>query len=468
MRLRDLLSVLPIALVAIGCQHQATPKTEADLADDAPPDSGEPQPKGSPPPEVVRPGVPTITYPSFQVLPDGRSVVTVTTTGTDSSVTEQKAEGRLVYFVSGVNVPYKVNRLPLETGNFATQVNRVTVSSAPGGATVVIDLREPSTATYTSSKVEGGTQISITLPKSEKWGKDGRRGSIGGPGWEETDSDGEHRRRRKNAENNDVENADKAESEDGKRYKRAIRQPVAWVDRHITLPYMTLMPDIGLSVFGEGTNDPNVRLSSGIHWGITDHIEVELTPNTFRFSPNAAYVEPSLGATFLFFKTTVEMAGRVRFFAPIDSANMNAASALLGLSVPVWFHLGHIARLETGATVSIKVNKPVVSGLIEAGVTPVVEEPGIPAKIVFQPVEPLFVGVGTGLTIADFSNAKSTLFIPLGAQIGITAAGEKHEPNADFGLRFDLPHFIAPGNPNDKVLEDVYQVAAWLRWYYYL
>lgn len=414
--------------------------------------------------------MPTITYPSFQVLPDGRSVVTVTTTGANTPLTEQKAEGRLVYFVAGVNVPYKVNRLPLETGNFATQVTRVTVSSAPGGATVVIDLREPSTATYTTSKVEGGTQISITLPKSEKWGKDGRRGSIGGAGWEDSDQgeEGGRRRHKKTADQNDVEDADKSGEEEGKRYKRAVRQPVRWVDRHITLPYMTLMPDIGVSVFGEGTNDPFVHLSSGIHWGITDHIEVELTPNTFRFSPNAAYAEPSFGATFLFFKSTVEMAGRARFFIPIDSANMNAASALLGLSVPVWFHLGRIARLETGATVSIKVNKPVVSGLFEAGVTPVLEDPGIPAKIVFQPADPLFIGVGSGLTILDFSNAKQSLFIPLGAQIGITASSERNEPSADFGLRFDLPHFIAPGAQNDKVLEDVYQVAAWLRWYYYL
>lgn len=182
MRPRELLSVLSIALVAMGCKHQQTPKTEADLSDDSTPsDGGVSTPAGTPPPDVVRPGVPTITYPSFQVLPDGRSVVTLTTTGANTSISEQKAEGRLVYFVSGVSVPYRVNRLPLETGNFATQITRVTVTSAPGGASVVIDLREPSTATFTTSKVEGGTQISITLPKSEKWSREGRRGT--GAGW---------------------------------------------------------------------------------------------------------------------------------------------------------------------------------------------------------------------------------------------------------------------------------------------
>lgn len=470
-RVSHLVSVLPIALVAMGCRPQTTPKTEADLADDAsPPGESEPQPKGTPPPDPVRPGAPTITYPSFQVLPDGRSVVTVTTTGADTQVNEQKVEGRIVYFVSGVNVPYKVNRLPLETGNFATQVTRVTVTSVPGGATVVIDLREPSTSTFGTKKVEGGTQIAITLPKSEKWSRDGRRGTIGGPGWEETDGGASEapRRRRKTAEQNDIENADQRTTEDGKRYKRAIRQPVPWVDRHITLPYMTLGPDVGLSVFGAGTLDPNVYLASGIKWGITDHIEVELTPHSFRFSPNGAYAEPSLGATFLFFKSTVEMAGRVRFFAPIDTGNSGDAAAVLGLTVPVWIHLGHVARIETGATVSIKVNSPVVSGLVERSPSPVLEEPGIPLKFVFQPVEPLFLGVGTGLTISDFSNAKSTTALPLGAVIGVTASTEQHEPSADFGLRFDLPRFISPNDPNDKVLEDVYQVAGFLRWYYYL
>jgi len=239
------------------------------------------------------------------------------------------------------------------------------------------------------------------------------------------------------------------------------------VERHITLPYMTLGPDFGVSVFGVGKNDPQVWLTSGIEWGITDRIEVELTANSFRFSPDAAYAEPSFGATFLFLKTAVEMAGRARFFVPIDSANMDNGIPLLGLSLPVWFHLGKIVRLETGATVSLNFqNGDVRGGLAELDPSPILEDPGIPVKFVFQPLQPLFLGVSTGLEIGDFKAAAETTYIPIGAQIGITTESN-NQPSADFGVRFDLPHFIAP-SLEDKIREDTYQVAGWLRWYYYL
>jgi hypothetical protein len=472
-RFRLLLCLLPLGVFTTGCHHsKVKANTGADVEGDASGDSGSGGPAGKAPPDPVRPGIPTVTFPGFEVLPDGRSVITVQSTG-PTSVSEQKAEGRLIYTLQGVAVPYKVNKLPLVTTNFPTQVSRVEVDQiSGGGANVIIDLREPSTATFATSKIEGGTLLTITLPRSEKYGSTAPGGISQGANWD--DAEGGPRRRHKKSDTgtNDVVNADKDTTTDAKaRTKRADRQPIPYVERHITLSYMTLAPDIGISLFGGGSGNPNVWLSSGLRWGIIDQIEVEATPHSFRFAPNAGYAEPSVGATFAFFRLDVEMAGRLRFFIPIDSSSRVVSppsDPILEASLPFIFHLGHLAKIDTGINVSMDFKSPISAGLTERLPSPLVEEPGIPLKLVFNPVPAFWLGFSTGYECARFDQAAETSFIPVGLQAGITTSTEKH-PTADFGVRFDLPRLFSPGLPgSDKIQEDVYSFAAWLRWYYYI
>ncbi len=473
-RFRLLLGFLAIGLSAVGCHSSAGERTntaaDVDQQDVSGGGSDANGPHGHAPPDPVRPGAPTVTYPGFEVLPDGRSVVTVDTTG-PTTVTEEKAEGRIILNLAGVSVPYKVNKLPLVTTNFPTQVSRVEVEQANGGgANVILELRETSTSTHEMTKIEGGMRLTITLPRSEKFGSASGGGLSQGATWEENEPS-ERRRHKRNAGDNDVTSADDVKAGEKTHTKRADRQPIPYVERHLTLSYSTLAPDVGISGFGGGSATPDVWLSSGIRFGIIDQIEVEATANSFRLSPDAAFAEPSVGATFAFFQLAVEMAGRARFYIPLDSSHPGVkGDPILELALPVIFHLGSIAKIDTGVNFTLDFDNPTTNGLTEGLYeplpSPVVQEPGIPLKVVFQPVKAFWIGTGTGVTIGQFNDAAGTIAIPLGFQAGVTTYDAKR-PNADLGVRFDWPSLFTPGQTT-KVHGDVYQFAAWLRWYYYL
>lgn len=113
-------------------------------------------------------GAPVVNYPAFEVLRDGRSVISIQVRG-PVQVSEQKVEGRIVYALSGIAVPEKVNRLPLVTQYFPTQVTSVMIEQTPTGANVVVDLREPATSTFATRRNEAGTLVSITIPRSKKY-----------------------------------------------------------------------------------------------------------------------------------------------------------------------------------------------------------------------------------------------------------------------------------------------------------
>jgi hypothetical protein len=166
---RLLLSFVTLAALA-GCSKQ--PPKSAGAEDLAVPvdGAGNAATPGAPGAPVTGDptGAPVVNYPAFEVLRDGRSVVSIQVRG-PVQVTEQKVEGRIVYALSGIAVPEKVNRLPLVTQYFPTQVTSVMLEQTPTGANVVIDLREPATSTFATRRNEAGTLISITVPRSEKY-----------------------------------------------------------------------------------------------------------------------------------------------------------------------------------------------------------------------------------------------------------------------------------------------------------
>jgi len=165
-----LLPVVALALYAAGCHSSEGPKSPGDatIGND---DGGGSGSKGRGGTKAVgNPSGPSVVnFPGFEVTGDGRSIVTVQVRG-PVQVGEQKAEGRIVYVLSGVAVPERVNRLPLVTSHFPTQVTSVTVEQTPGGANLLIDLREPSAATFKVTQNEAGILLTISLPRSERWG----------------------------------------------------------------------------------------------------------------------------------------------------------------------------------------------------------------------------------------------------------------------------------------------------------
>ncbi|MBK6514027.1 MAG: hypothetical protein IPM79_31110 [Polyangiaceae bacterium] len=470
-----LFPMLGITLAALGCRKEG-PKSAEDAQVDESGGSGGSGSRSGPSTTGVPSGPPVVNFPGFEVLPDGRSVVTVQVRG-PVTVSEQKAEGRIIYVLSGVAVPEKVNRLPLVTQHFPTQVTAVTVEQTLSGANLLIDLREASPSTFKITQNEAGNLVVITLPHSQRWGTNN-------PSDDPTSFE-----RPTDADSSDVvdeskdENIRKAyEAERKRRRKQSYRQPKAYVERPLTLPRMTLAPDISISAGGLGARDQAVFLNSAIRFGVIDQVEIEANPHSFRLSPNPAYAFPSIGITAGYTGNTFEIAGRARYFIGVDSDSDASAGALL-IGVPMAIHLGTWGRIDTGAFVTLDFERTfrtpmsesglflgsggVKAGLWNADASPLYLNTGIPFHFLFQPIQELWFGIHHGINIIDFAEPGETFALPLGGEIGFSASND-YNPTADLGLRIDLPMFLMPGRDSDLVEEDRYELGVWFRWYHHL
>jgi hypothetical protein len=107
---------------------------------------------------VLAPGTPIATYPSFRLLDDGTSRVTLEVTR-KVAVTEHKAKGRVVYSFAGAAVPGSNTRLALPTGFFHTPVERVEAVGQGNGVDLVIELREDVTPTFRLLDTPRGSSV---------------------------------------------------------------------------------------------------------------------------------------------------------------------------------------------------------------------------------------------------------------------------------------------------------------------
>lgn len=479
MRYRSTLILFGFALYASGCSsRQAKPET-ADGVTEEPSDAGGGSATPRRGPNVGNPsGPPVVNMPSFEVMDDGQSIVSVQVRG-PVQVVEQKAEGRIVYTLGGVTVPEKVNRLPLDTRHFPTQVSAVTIEDTSGGANLIIELREPAKATYKITQNEGGNLLVIAIPHSQKYGV---RDPATDPNSFERPRDASAGDTVDGKADDEIGQSDESETKETKRRKRrSRRQPKPYVERPLTLPYKTLAPDIAVASLGYDVGNPAVSLTSGLRWGIIDEVELEFTPHSFRITPNPAWVRPSFGITAGYTGHVFEIAGRARYFLPIDTdRGFASGNGALQLGAPMAIHLAKWGRIDTGAHVlldfdgrSADSTDPLLStgsvraGLVHQLASPSVIDPGIPFYFLFQPVPELWFGIHHGISIFDFGNAGETFALPLGAEIGITATSD-FNPVADLGIRADLPQFFLPGRDGDPVEEKLYQLGVWFRWFHHL
>jgi AMIN domain-containing protein len=107
---------------------------------------------------VLAPGTPIATYPSFRLLDDGSTRVTLEVTH-KVAVTEHKAKGRVVYTFAGAAVPASNTRLSLPTGFFTTPVERVEVVGRGDAADLIIELREAVEPTYRLLDTPRGSSV---------------------------------------------------------------------------------------------------------------------------------------------------------------------------------------------------------------------------------------------------------------------------------------------------------------------
>jgi hypothetical protein len=107
----------------------------------------------------------TITWPGFQMRPDGSSRVFIqSNTPLDPQPTA--AAGKYAVHLPGAHVSSGTNRLPLETRFFNTPVTKVSLTVDRSGATVVLDLRASVTPSISSERGANGYYFTyIDLPK---------------------------------------------------------------------------------------------------------------------------------------------------------------------------------------------------------------------------------------------------------------------------------------------------------------
>jgi hypothetical protein len=110
-------------------------------------------------------GDPVLSAPSFQVLEDGRALVTLQLHG-PVRVVEQQAEGRLLYSLKGFALSEPVNQLPLPTELFGTPVTAVELRPATEGAELVVSLRESARGVLSLRQNEGGVLLTVEVPAS--------------------------------------------------------------------------------------------------------------------------------------------------------------------------------------------------------------------------------------------------------------------------------------------------------------
>jgi hypothetical protein len=127
------------------------------------PGSATPPPAAAP----VGKGPTTITWPGFQMRPDGTSRVFIQS---NAPVTPQPtaAPGKYLLHLPGARVSAGTNRLPLDTRYFNTPVSRVSLSADHNGATVLLELRADVEPQLSSEVGSTGYYFTfIDLPKGQ-------------------------------------------------------------------------------------------------------------------------------------------------------------------------------------------------------------------------------------------------------------------------------------------------------------
>ncbi len=254
--------------------------------------------------------------------------------------------------------------------------------------------------------------------------------------------------------------------------------PVAQAKRQLVLPDLTLAPrfDVTFDHFdfaGGAANGASLEL--GAQLGLLGDLELEATvvslivgeaattPITLiddagsfglgGLESGADWGVFRLGGTLRFVATdVVEIAGRFRFL--VDN------NAVIGLNfgLPVRIHLGDVARLDTG--IELHPRFPTsggdpVFGLLGVDDNVLRPSPGIPLDFVVNPIEALWLSVGTGFGAADVTD-DNTIFIPLELGIGGTIAKGK-AALVDIGASFAFPALFTPAE-DDKAFTNVWQV----------
>jgi hypothetical protein len=204
------------------------------------------------------------------------------------------------------------------------------------------------------------------------------------------------------------------------------RYHVAFVDRPLTLPKITLAPYAtfdATQLVQDPANFPNklqtnLGFQAGTGIGITSDLEIQALVGNFQILPTFQYSNPRVGVTYRF-------VGAENFNMGIRAETTiltlpGQGGVTLQASLPLLVRLGSSARLDLapGAPITIQQKKDGTGTATSVGVT-------VPLSLAFQVVEILHIGAMSSATITDFSNPAQNLTVPLGFFAGLSLGSER-------------------------------------------
>jgi hypothetical protein len=252
-------------------------------------------------------------------------------------------------------------------------------------------------------------------------------------------------------------------------------QPIAYAARPLTVPALTLAPQLSSTVDKLSTttvqaiyNTPNAKslnvgVAIGASVGIVENIEVGAVVAPLQVLPSFSYGDPSVHGTFRFVKGGFELAGYInstfithqgvdpQVTLPVLNSG---AGVLLEPGLLSRIHMGGRAKLDIGATVPIQLG----SAVHDIGLN-------VPVELAFNLIEAFHIGASSGFGIADVKAPALNSYVPLGLLAGV-AIGNDDKPVFDIGALFRWPEFANPGKTQTIDTSD-FQVGLSLAAYIY-
>lgn len=251
--------------------------------------------------------------------------------------------------------------------------------------------------------------------------------------------------------------------------------PLSYVERPLTLPRLALAPELefelgraeGATATTSTGRETLVGINIGAAFGITKDLEVGAFILPLRFAPKVTYGSAPDDAaanlqffgTFRFFNNHfVEIGARLRLYA----ITQDFKGAQITPSVPFRFHLHK--RVSLDAEVAIPITAAGDGYGAHVGLN-------VPLALAVDIIEPLHVGVRTGLQVFDFNpnggSVGNYVYIPLGFFAGFAIGGKR--PIVDIDAFFQWDRFATPGGSlgGDKIVAGDFQTGLAVRGYFY-
>jgi hypothetical protein len=254
--------------------------------------------------------------------------------------------------------------------------------------------------------------------------------------------------------------------------------PVSYVERPLTLPRFALAPELELDVTrttivitvgGPTTIEMGAGMALAATFGITSDFEVGAVVAPIEFAPTAAYGDPQIFATYRFLhQKDFDLGARLRTTL-ITPHEGEAAGVVITPSVPFLLHIGKIARFDAEVGVPIVIYGSTTLGPGFTMASHVAVGLDVPLALAFDIIEPLHVGVSTGVGIGDLGHPKETTVIPLGIFLGYAIGHGR--PILDIDPFFTFVDFITPGGElgsGDRINPGIFVGGVSLRGYIYL